>query len=295
VLYKTLDPFGQPFEVKHDVHRGSNYLGPFGRDFRIGSANWSEWTESYQAAWLLRVAEQWLQFSLLASDSARYEAAMSRNQNQDRDLVSSEQIAVDSEQRVNLIRISAIAAFYFVHLWHVSAPRLGEKAAALIGFDPTHPVSANVHINVTVLCLAWLMQAFAFHFFIQQRRVSDRLVILGSVGDVGWLTAILCLSSGPGGPLVAGYFLIIMLTGLRFNLRLVRITTVASVVGYLVLLGVARWPGGMLKELATGTVPRYHQVMILLALVISGVIMGQIVRRAYGIAETLQITIKGPK
>jgi hypothetical protein len=196
---------------------------------------------------------------------------------------------IDAEQRVNLIRISAIACFYLIHLWHVSAPGLSETMSNAIGFDADKTVSANVHLAVTVLCFGWLMQAFAVHLMIAQRRMNTWFVTVTTLGDLAWLTAILCLSSGPAGPLVAGYFLIIMLTGLRFDLRLVRITTVVAMMAYLVLLGVARWPFGIVKEIGLETVPRYHQFMILVALLISGVIVGQIVRRAYLIADSMQL------
>ncbi len=134
--------------------------------------------------------------------------------------------AIDAEQRVNLIRISAIAGFYLIHLWHVASPVLGAATASVLGFEAGNAVPANVHLSVTLLCLGWLMQSFAVHLMIAQRRVSNGLVTAVTLGDLGWLTAILCLSSGPAGPMVAGYFLIIILTGLRFDLRLVRITTV---------------------------------------------------------------------
>ncbi len=198
--------------------------------------------------------------------------------------------AIDAEQRVNLIRISAIASFYLIHLWHVSAPSLSEGTAALLGFESGQSVPPNVHICVTVLCLGWLMQAFAVHLMIAQRRVSNLLATATTLGDLGWLTAILCLSSGPGGPMVAGYFLIIMLTGVRFNLRLVRIATVAAAFSYLVLLGVTRWPFGIVEQIGLETVPRYHQLMMLVAIILSGVIVGQIVRHAYLIAEAINQT-----
>ena len=123
---------------------------------------------------------------------------------------------------------------------------------------------------------------------ISQHRVPGWVAITTTLGDLGCLTAVLCLSTGPAGPMVAGYFLIIMLSGVRFDLRLVRITTVCAALFYLVLLGVARWPFGIAKEIGLETVPRYHQLMILVAIIFSGVIVGQIVRHAYLIPESPQ-------
>jgi len=192
--------------------------------------------------------------------------------------------SLDTEQRVNVIRIAAIALFYLVHLWHVSAPRLGETAASIIGFDINQPVSSNVHIVVTILCLGWLMQAFAIHF-LAERELSERAILLTCMADLVWLTSILCCSTGPVGPLVAGYFLIIMLSALRLDLRLIRATTIGAVGGYLVLLGAARWPMGLLKEVNLSTVPRYHQLMTVLALIFAGVIMDRLVRKAYDASD----------
>ena len=195
--------------------------------------------------------------------------------------------AVDAEQRVNLIRISAIASFYLIHLWHVSVPSLSEGTAGMLGLEAGQSVPAGVHLSVTLLCLGWLMQAFAVHLMIAQRRVSNGLVTAVTVGDFAWLTAILCLSSGPAGPMVSGYFLILMLTGVRFNLRLVRVATVVAALSYLVLLGVTRWPFGIVEEIGLKTIPRYHQVMMLVAIILAGVIVGQIVRHAYLIAGAI--------
>ena len=195
--------------------------------------------------------------------------------------------AVDAEQRVNLVRISAIAGFYLIHLWHVASPSLGDNAAGALGFEAGQSVPASVHLSITILSLGWLMQAFAVHLMIAQRRVSNSLVTAVTLGDFSWLTAILCLSSGPAGPMVAGYFLIIMLSGVRFNLRLVRISTVAAAVSYVVLLGVTRWPFGIVKEIGLESVPRYHQLMMLVAIILSGIIVGQIVRHAYQIGGAI--------
>ncbi|MEQ1906692.1 MAG: hypothetical protein ABL888_21075 [Pirellulaceae bacterium] len=199
---------------------------------------------------------------------------------------------VAAELRVNLIRIISISAFYLIHLWNYLAPKLGAAVSGFIGLGDV-TVSFPRHIAVTTLCLAWLMVAFIVHFLIDQRKVSDRLTLWSTLADIALLTAILSVSSGPAGPMVAGFFLILMLTGLRFNLRLVRIATVAAAIGYLTVLAVSRWPQGILENNELTTVPRYHQVMILVAIIISGVIMGQIVRHAYAVcADSLSLGSK---
>jgi hypothetical protein len=50
--------------------------------------------------------------------------------------------------------------------------------------------------------------------------------------------------------------------------------------GYLALLGYAKWFAD--RDLR---VPRYHQIILLLALALTGVVLGQVIRRVRRIAE----------
>ena len=94
------------------------------------------------------------------------------------------------------------------------------------------------------------------------------------------LTGILTVADGPRSPLVVGYFLLIVLSTLRFNLPLVRVATVGSMAGYLFLLGYAKWFTDRDLRL-----PRYHQIIFLLALALSGIVLGQVIRRVHGLAK----------
>ena len=93
------------------------------------------------------------------------------------------------------------------------------------------------------------------------------------------LTFMLLIADGPKSPLLVGYFLLISLAGLRLDLGLVRFTTVACLLGYLTLLGNARWYREAVR------VPKYHEMILVVALVLAGVFMGQIVRRIRQLAE----------
>ncbi len=186
----------------------------------------------------------------------------------------------EAELRVNLIRVLAIAGFYFVHCLHVYSPGWGNGIAESVGFASGLPVDRKVHIAVSLIAFGWLMLAFAVQFIAQQKRPSHYLALLSTLGDLVFLTSVLALSTGPSGPMVAGYFLIIMLTGLRFDLRLIRAITSAAVVAYVLLLGVAKWPSELAVQAGMETVPRYHQVMTVMAMLFAGSIMGQIVRLA---------------
>ena len=178
--------------------------------------------------------------------------------------------SIDAERRVNVLRVMAIAAFYLIHLWHVSMS--SEDASSVL---------SQVHVCVTLVCLGWLLQAFAVHAIVSKRTTPSWLGLATSLADVCWLTAILCFSTGPAGPLAVGYSLIVMLAALRFDLRMVRWTTLAAAIGYIVLLGVTRWPQGIIREIGLTPVPRFHQLMMLLAIAFTGVTAGQIVRLAW--------------
>ena len=99
-----------------------------------------------------------------------------------------------------------------------------------------------------------------------------------TVGDLFWLTALLACSVGPAGVMVVGYLLIIVMAGLRFDLRLIQLTTLLTIIAYVVLLGLVRWPFGLVKDLALESIPRYKQLMFGLALLFCGVLTGQLVR-----------------
>src|SRR5262249_38374414 len=100
--------------------------------------------------------------------------------------------------------------------------------------------------------------------------------------DVVLLTTILTVADGPRSPLVVGYFLVIVGSALRLQLRLVWCATIGSMAGYLFLLGYARWFAPESRDL---TVPRYQQLIMLVALAMTGIILGQVVRRVRAMAE----------
>jgi hypothetical protein len=199
--------------------------------------------------------------------------------------------ALDAEIRVNLVRVAAISLFYLVHLWHAAGDKLGPTLSSLIGVEGPSTVSGQQHLAITMICMSWLLMALGVQTLISIGRASDGLTVLWTIGDIVFLTAVLCVSTGPKGPMVIGYFLIIMLTGLRFNLRLVRVGTACAIAGYLFLLASVRWPVGLVSDLRIESVPRYHQMMVVIALLIAGVIVGQIVRHAYAMSMAPSTTV----
>lgn len=186
----------------------------------------------------------------------------------------------EGEARANLLRLIAVCSFYSIHQVHywsasgqlawLQVPRLDAVGNGL---------TSKFHFQVTMLAVAWCMLATGIHFCLTRRFFPSWLCYVSTAADLCLLTAVLYLASGPRSPLVVAYFLILVLATLRFSLILVRFATVGALVGYVSLLGVAKWPETFGRGTAELAVPRYEQLIVLAALALAGVMLGQIVRR----------------
>ncbi|MBI3863627.1 MAG: hypothetical protein HY290_17185 [Planctomycetia bacterium] len=193
----------------------------------------------------------------------------------------------EAEIRVNTLRIIAVGSFYLIHLVNQYSAGSSQNWLWFLHLGGNDALSEKLHVAVTAIAVAWMAGALLVHSLLRER-VFPRWLPAASTGlDTLLLTAMLLLSSGAASPLVAGYFLIIMMSGLRLNLTLIRAATAGCLAGYLAVLGAARWPRGLLLENALPVVPRYQQLMILAALVLSGVVVGQWARHARRLADDL--------
>jgi hypothetical protein len=185
------------------------------------------------------------------------------------------------EARANVLRIGAVGAFYSVHLLeHFGYLQINRPEAAV-----GDVVAANFHGSVTALAVAWTMTAVAVLLCLQQRIFPAWLKYVSTAADIAFLTAILCIANGPRSALIMAYPLVIVLAGLRFSLPLVRFATVGSLLGYIVVLGCAKWPERFGRGNIDMQVPRYQQLMTLLAIALVGILLGQILRRVRVLAE----------
>jgi len=196
---------------------------------------------------------------------------------------------IDGEARANLLRGLGIALFYGLELAAFHGVSLGPLALS-------HPRSSEQHGAISLLAGAWALMSVAVTVLLRRRFVPPALKFATTAGDLVFLTAILAVSDGPRSPLTVAYLLVIALAALRMSLPLVRVATAASGACWLVLLGVSRANG-------TNSIPRYAQVVFLLAIVFLGVMLGQAVRRARRVAEeyaerrvteALDLARKGP-
>jgi hypothetical protein len=179
----------------------------------------------------------------------------------------------EGEGRTNLLRTVGIAAFYCVELINYYGLDLGFVQFPQIRNRP-------FHLAVTALAVAWTMAALAVQICLSRSIFPERLKFLSTGCDIFLLTSVLTVADGPRSPLIVAYFLIVALAALRFSVPLVKFATFGSMAGYLVLLGYAKW-----FTSRTMTVPRYHELIVLVALGLTGITIGQVVRRARSLAE----------
>jgi len=179
----------------------------------------------------------------------------------------------EGETRANLLRLAAVAAFYAIELINYHGVNLG--------FIQLPKVSDTAfHRTVTAITAAWVLLGVGVHLWLRRRLMPEALKFVATCLDVVLLTLLLMVADGPKSPLVVGFFLIPALATLRFQLRLVWFATIAAMLGYVWLLGWAVWIEGARNV----RVPRYHELIFLTALAMSGIVQGQVIRRVKSMA-----------
>ncbi len=179
----------------------------------------------------------------------------------------------EGELRANLLRIAGIGLFYGIELLNYYGLRLGP-------IEMPKVVELPFHQSVTALAVAWSAVCLGLLLCLKMRVFPAGLKFFSTACDVLFLTGILMAADGPRSPLVIGYFLVIVVSTLRFSLPLVRFATLGSMAGYLWLLAYARWFTD--RDLH---VPRYQQAIFLLGLALAGIVLGQAIRRVEGLAR----------
>ena len=176
----------------------------------------------------------------------------------------------DGEWRANFVRIVGIALFYGIELINYHGLNLG-----FLEIPREESVDRALHEALTALAVAWTTFAILIHLCLRSKLVPPLLKHLTTGLDVVFLTSVLIVADGPRSPMIAAYFLLIPLASLRFSLPLVRFATAGTIAGYLFLCGYARWFTE--RDIR---VPRYHQMIMIVGLFLTGVLLGQAVRSA---------------
>lgn len=183
----------------------------------------------------------------------------------------------EGELRTNLLRIVAIGVFYTIHLANYGGSQGWFSRMAFLQLGGQ--VDKAYHTSVTLLAVAWVMVAVGVHLALRNRIFPTWLPSLTTCGDILLISCVLYLADGAASPLRVVFFLVICTTALRFYLPQMYLATIGSCVAYIGLLGVAKWPETFAGGRAMTHVPRYEQIVFLATLVLTGVILGQVVRR----------------
>jgi hypothetical protein len=175
----------------------------------------------------------------------------------------------DGETRANLLRILAIGAFYVVEL---------------ANFYLVHNASEGLHDfhrAATAIAVCWSLVALGNLLCLRRQIFPAWLKFVSTGADILLLTALATLGNKSESPLVLVYFLIIALAAVRFSLRLIWCATLGSMTGYMALVGVSdqTWFD------ANHETPIVTQLITLLSLGLTGIILGQVIRRTRTLAD----------
>lgn len=191
---------------------------------------------------------------------------------------------IEGEARANLLRVIAIGVFYSIEL----AANYGLPLGWL---QLTPAVDPRTHQVITAIAVAWTLVALGVHVLLREQIFPAALKYVTTACDIVLLTTMLSVAHGARSAMVVGYFLIIALAALRFQLGLIWCATLSSMAAYTFLLGYAKWfaPTKMRDDML---VPRYQELIFLAALAMTGVILGQVVRRVKAMAADYAVRLE---
>lgn len=175
----------------------------------------------------------------------------------------------EGEARANLVRVLAVIAFYVVQLAH------------FYGYSDRGAAEAAFHQKATAIAAAWTILSVAVLFCLRAHVFPAALKYISSACDLLLLTALISLAAGPQSALVRAFPVVIAMAALRFSLGLVWFTTLGCMAGYLALVGLrdSVWFD------ARHVVPPPEQLLTLLCFALTGIIVGQVIRRMRSISD----------
>jgi hypothetical protein len=187
--------------------------------------------------------------------------------------------------RVNLLRLAAVLLFYGRHL-----------ASILLG--KSQDERGHYHLQVTLIAVAWAASVILVHWTLSRRHVPYWLKYATTAADAILITLLCAISGGPRSAMLVLYFPLIASAPLRLSLHLVWTTTAQALAGYLFVLGHYIWRIGFHQYYSTPElrVPRRHEAIFLLALLVCGLFAGQSVRQMKRLVlrPVISQTLSGP-
>ena len=186
--------------------------------------------------------------------------------------------AFRGEARANLLRLIFISVFYVIEL-------INFYGLNLRFLQMPQVVDRDFHILVTEIAVTWCLVGAGIHVCLQRKVFPSALKYISAGCDLFFLTLVLLVADGVTSPLVVTYFLVLGLSALRFSVRLVQFSTVGAVLGYACLIGFAKIKGFERP-------PHYHMVVFATSLALSGVVIGQVIRRVQVLALEFALRAK---
>jgi hypothetical protein len=176
------------------------------------------------------------------------------------------------EARVNLVRLTALIAFYAYHLFDVYQNR----------DNPAY--TPDYRAAVAAVAFGWAGVVVVAHAWLRRGQTPAVLPVLTTLADAALVTALVTVSGGPQStPLVLLYPLVVAAAPPRLSVRLVWVATLAAAAGYLVALGhyvfVRVGTAAYYSDPAV-RIPRAQEAVTLLAILTAGLLAGQAVRQA---------------
>lgn len=171
----------------------------------------------------------------------------------------------NGDRKANFIRVCALAFFALNEFFN---------------FHVLHIVDRNFHIGSLLVLFLWFLAALLFDVVLKNHWFPQGSSYLPPAMDALLLTWLLFLGDGPRSPLVAVYFLIIALSGLRLSPKIVRYTGAVCAVGFL-----AAWDFAKHQRPAF-LVPGYHLVIVAVSLLLCAVIVSSLIERVFALLES---------
>ncbi len=192
------------------------------------------------------------------TDSVHSEARLRRH-------IVSRWFEYEGELRAAFLRVLLVTAFYAVQLIH------------FVGFSDRSEAEQKFQRFATVLVVGWLFLSLGVLVCIARRWLPYGLKYATSTLDVALLIIAAAQGNGPSSPLVVAIGLVVVMSGLRGNVRLVWYTTIIAVIGYWILVGMhdPTWFD------ANHETPVVRQFVVALTLAATGLVTGQMLRIMY--------------
>jgi hypothetical protein len=161
--------------------------------------------------------------------------------------------------------------FYAIHVLTWYGLSLGVEI-----IPPVEDQDPQFHVRITLVVVAWVMLSLGLMLALHQRIFPRWLKYLTTGVDLLFLASILLIADGPRSASVVGFFVIVALSAIRFDLGLIRCTVAVAGIEFVLLVFYARTIAAPEKDI---DVMNAQALMMLAALLMEGVILGQLIRR----------------